>query len=139
MLGPPSCSANVTYVRIDDFTRTIVTWQQPPNTPPITSTTVTFCPNSSPNCGNSVTCTSPCTISGLDPCADYTITITPTNNCGSATGCFWSMVTAKGYTLSVLYCRIPCLYTNVTVYVGVAWSVTVMYLSVNLLLVLMFI
>ena len=55
--GPPSCSAAVTSFRIDNFTRSIVTWQQPPNTPPVTSTTVTYCPTSSPNCGNSVNCT----------------------------------------------------------------------------------
>ena len=101
ILGPPSCSANVTSFRIDDFTRTNVTWQQPPKTPPVTSTTVTYCPTSSPNCGNSMTCTSPCTISGLDPCVDYNVTITPTNNCGSATGCNGSMVSAKGYNLGV--------------------------------------
>ena len=101
ILGPPSCSVNFTYFRIDHFTRSTVTWQQHPNTPPVTSTTVTYCPTSSPNCGNSVTCTSQCTISGLDPCVDYNITLTPTNNCGSATGCTGSMVAAKGYNLGV--------------------------------------
>ena len=49
----------------DDNDAITVTWQQLPNTPPVTSTTVTYCPTSSPNCGNSMNCTSPCTISGL--------------------------------------------------------------------------
>ena len=100
-LGPPSCSANVTSVRIDNFTSTTVTWQQPPNTPPVTFTTVTYCPTSSPNCGESMNCTSPCTISGLDPCLNYSIILTVTNNCGSFTGCTGSMVAAKGYYLGV--------------------------------------
>ena len=117
-LGPPSCSANVTSIRIENFTRTTVTRQQP-NTPPVTSTTVTYCPTSSPNCGNSMTCTSPCTISGLDPCVNYRITITPTNNCGSATGCTGSMVVAKGYNLGVYTVHIIPLYINVTVYAGI--------------------
>ena len=66
-----------------------------------------------------MTCTtSPCTISGLDPCVEYTLSAIPTNNCGSPTGCTGSMVATKGYNQSVLYCIIP-LCTNVNVYVGV--------------------
>ena len=57
--------------------------------------------------------TIPCTISGLDPCVNYNITITPTNNCGSATGCTGSMVAAKGYNLGVyavyFHCMLLCM------------------------------
>ena len=111
ILGSPFCSVNFEHVRSGNFTGTTVTWQQPPNTPPVTSTTVTYCPTSSPNCGNSMNCTSPCTISGLDPCVDYNVTITPTNNCGSATGCTGSMVAAKGYNLSVCAVYFHCILT----------------------------
>ena len=72
-----------------------VTWQHPHNTPPVTSTTVTYCPTSSPNCGSSMTCTSPCTISGLDPGTEYQFTVIPNNNCGSPTGCTGNNATAQ--------------------------------------------
>ena len=55
-----------------------ITWHQLPNTPPVTSTTVTFC-------GNSKTCTSPCSISGLDPGTEYQFTVIPNSKCGSHT------------------------------------------------------
>ena len=72
-----------------------ITWQQPPNPPPVTSTTVNYCPTSSPNCGNSVNCTtSPCTISGLDPGTEYQFTVISHNNCGSPTGCTGNIATA---------------------------------------------
>ena len=58
-----------------------ITRQQPPSTPPVTSTTVTYCSTSSPNCGNSMTCTSPCTINGLDPGTEYQFTVIPNNKC----------------------------------------------------------
>ena len=64
-----------------------VTWLQSNDSHPITSTTVTYCPTSSPNCGNSINCTSPCTIGGLDPGTEYQFTVIPNNNCGSPTGC----------------------------------------------------
>ena len=89
----PSCPSALSSFRSANFTSANVTWQQPLNSPPVTSTTITYCPTSSPNCGNSVTCTSPCTISGLDPCLNYSITVTPSNNCGSATGCTINSVT----------------------------------------------
>ena len=34
-----------------------------------------------------MTCTSPCTISGLDPGTEYQFTVIPNNNCGNATRC----------------------------------------------------
>ena len=64
-----------------------ITWLQPNDTAPVTFTTVTYCPTSSQNCGNSTNCTSPCTISGLDPGTEYQFTVIPNNNCGSPTGC----------------------------------------------------
>ena len=88
-LDVPSCSSDVQASNIlaSNLCSVSLTWQQPPNTPPVTSTTVTYCPTSSPNCGNSVTCTSPCSISGLDNGTEYQFTVIPNNNCGSPTGC----------------------------------------------------
>ena len=40
-------------------------------------------------------CTSPCTISGLDPGTEYQFTVIPNNNCGSPTGCTGNMATAR--------------------------------------------
>ena len=60
-----------------------ITCQPLTNTPPVTSTTVTYCPTSSPNCGNSMNCTSPCITSGLDPGTEYQFTVIPNKNCGS--------------------------------------------------------
>ena len=70
-----------------------LTWQQPPNTPPVTSATVTYCPTSSPNCEDGMNCTSPCTISGLLNDTEYQFTVTPNNNCGSPTGCTGNTMT----------------------------------------------
>ena len=83
----PSCPLSVMAVGKGDNDAITVTWQQPPNTPSVTFTTVTYCPTSSPNCGNIMTCTSPCTISRLDPGTEYQFTVIPNNNCGSPTGC----------------------------------------------------
>jgi uncharacterized protein (DUF1499 family) len=41
--------------RNTDFTAATVTWSQSASLP-VTSTAVTYCPTSSPNCGNSVNC-----------------------------------------------------------------------------------
>ena len=81
-------------VACDNNDAIIVTWQQLPNTPPVTSTTVTYCPTSSSNCGDSRNCTSPCTVSGLDPGTEYQFTVILNNNCGSTTGCTGNTVTA---------------------------------------------
>ena len=84
----PSCPTGVQVKNVDSADCLVsLTWQQPPNTPPVTSTTVIYCPTSSPNCGNSVSCTSPCNISRLDPGTEYHFTVIPNNNCGSPTGC----------------------------------------------------
>jgi hypothetical protein len=47
--GIPSCPTITTSTRNKDFTAATVTWSQPPNSPPVTSTAVTYCPTSSPN------------------------------------------------------------------------------------------
>ena len=91
----PSCPSSVMAVSKGDYDAITVIWQQPPSTPPVTSTTVTYCTTSSPNCGNSMTCTSPCTISGLYPGTEYQFTVIPNNNCGSPTGCTGNRATAE--------------------------------------------
>ena len=40
-------------------------------------------------------CTSPCTISGLDPGTEYQFTVIPNNNCGFPTGCTENSATAQ--------------------------------------------
>ena len=94
---PPSCPTSFSANRDGDFTSTVATYQLA-TPPPVTSTTITYCPTSSPNCGNSMNCTSPCTISGLDPCVEYNLSAIPNNNCGSPTGCTGNsmVVPAKG-------------------------------------------
>jgi hypothetical protein len=92
-VGPPSCPINITGDFTEDCTSATVTWDQPSG-PPVTSTTVVYCPASSLNCGDKVTCTSPCAITGLDPTRDnldqgenYIFQVIPENNCGTTTGC----------------------------------------------------
>ena len=93
---PPPCPTSFSANRDGDFTSATVSYQVD-NPPPGTSTTVTYCPtSSSSNCGSMNCTTSPCTISGLDPCVEYTLTAIPNNNCGNATGCTGnSMVVAS--------------------------------------------
>ena len=100
-IGPPSCP---TTVKVMDSSQNstnpvkcdvMLTWQQPQDPPPVTFTTVTYCPRLSPNCGDSMNCTNPCTISGLNNSADYQFTVFLNNNCGSRTGCTGNMATAK--------------------------------------------
>ena len=64
-----------------------------------------------------MTCSSPCTISGLVYLVNNRITITPTNNCGSATGCTSWEYGGQLKVITRVYGIIP-LYTDVTVYVG---------------------
>ena len=95
--GPPSCATSFSANRDGDFTSATLTYQLA-TPPPVTSATVTYCPTSSTNCGNSMNCpsTGPCTISGLDPCVEYNLSAIPNNNCGSPTGCTGnSMVVAS--------------------------------------------
>ena len=113
--GPPSCPTSFSANRDGDFTSATVTYQLA-TTPPVTSTTVTYCPTSAPNCGNSMTCTtSPCTISGLDPGAEYQFTVIPNNNCGSPTGCTGNNATAQTACECehqfVCVCMCVCTYT----------------------------
>ena len=97
ILDTPSCPTSCTRSRNEDFTTVSVSCQQPPNTPQVTSTTVTYCPTSSSNCGNSLNCTtSPCNISGLNTCEDYQLMVVPNNNCGSPTGCTGNTVMSEG-------------------------------------------
>ena len=93
LVGVPSCPSSVVAVAHEN--NITVTWQQLLNTSPVTSTTVTYCPTSSPNCGNSMTCTSPCNISGLYPGTEYLLTVIPNSNCGSPTGCTGNKATAE--------------------------------------------
>ena len=87
LTGIPSCpTCEVAQLWRDDPTTCTVTWAQP-STVPVTSTTVTYCPTSSPNCGIRVPCTSPCSIGGLDPYMEYLFTVTSNNSCGSSVGC----------------------------------------------------
>ena len=86
LVEPPSCPKNVS-VRNADLDIYVVTWQQS-NSQTVTFTTVIYCPKSSPNCGNSVNCTSTsCSISGLDPGTEYQFTIIPNNECGTPPEC----------------------------------------------------
>ena len=99
----PSCPSNLlVYAGADGVN---VTWQQPSSNPPVTSTTVTYCPTSSPNCGSFITCTSsPCAISGLDSGTEYQFTVISNNYCGSAIGCTENNATAET----------TCEYSNLT-------------------------
>ena len=101
------CPLGVVAVAHDDNDAITVSWEQPPNSPPATSTAITYCPTSSPNCGKSMNCTSPCTFRGLDPDTEYQFTVIPNNNCASHTGCPGSSVTAQTtckYSMTMYMC-----------------------------------
>ena len=87
-VGIPSCAEVMSLQSgTGKFCSANLTWQQPPNTPPVTSTTVTYCRSiPSPNCVN-MTCSSPCTIGGLLNGTRYEVTVMPNNNCGKNVGC----------------------------------------------------
>ena len=92
-LGTPLCPSSVTVYAGADVVN--VTWQQA-TLPQVTFTTVTYCPTLSPDCGNSMNCTtSPCTICGLDPGTEYQFTVIPNNICGVPTGCTGHNTTAE--------------------------------------------
>ena len=74
--------------------KVMLTWQQPSNSPPVTFTTVTYCPPSPQNCED-MNCTSPCTISGLRNDTDYQFTVVANNNCGKNNGSSENMATFK--------------------------------------------
>ena len=116
-LDIPLCASDVqaTNILASNLCSVSLTWQHPPNSPPFTSTTVTYCPTSSPNCGNSMTCTSPCTISGLDNGTEYQFTVIPNNNCGSPTGCTGNMSTVmtRGEQCTCLHRRCPSICTDI--------------------------
>ena len=49
-----------------------------------------------------MTCTSPCTISGLDPGTEYQFVVIPNNNYGSSTGCTGKMTGTFGLHIDVI-------------------------------------
>ena len=51
-----------------------------------------------------MTCTNPCTISGLVPGTEYQFTVIPNNNCGSPTGCNGNSATAATRTGMLMNC-----------------------------------
>ena len=118
-LGTPLCPTSVTVYAGADVVN--VTWQQA-TLPQVTFTTVTYCPTSSPNCGNSVNCTSPCTICGLDPGTEYQFTVIPNNICGVPTGCTGHNATAET-TCEFNWILIVCACTYVRMYVHVCTNV----------------
>ena len=85
---------------------------------------------SSPNCVNSMTCTSPCTISGLDPGTEYQFTVIPNNNCGSPTGCTGNRATAQTACECEhqFVCACVCVYEPTSLYhksyfIAISWVV----------------
>ena len=83
-LGVPPQLMDVN-VQLINVTRVEVAWNEPSSTPTVTFVTVTYCPKSSPNCRENITChpTNPCTIDGLMPNTTYDFSVTPNNNCGA--------------------------------------------------------
>ena len=60
-----------------------------------------------------MTCTSPCSISGLDPGTEYQFTVIPNNNCGSPTGCTGNTATAQTACECDMY-----LYMSICAFIG---------------------
>ena len=91
--GAPLCPS--TMVAHADADIVTVTWQQPPNSPQVLSTMVTYYPSSASNCTSSTDCaTNPCIISELGPSTTYNF-ITQSNNCGFISGCTGKNSTAE--------------------------------------------
>ena len=61
-----------------------------------------------------MTCTSPCTISGLYPDTKYLFTVIPNSNCGSPTACTGNTATVQ--TAGDLKCEYPFLCVCVNTY-----------------------
>jgi hypothetical protein len=125
-VGVPSCPMNVTAAPGDSADAVNITWEHPLNTPPTTHTTVTYCPASLPNCGINVTCTSPCTVSGLLPGTEYNFTVIPTNNCGSAGDCTRNIDTLVTECICPAYSPQQCpVSTSGPASVGIAVAATI--------------
>ena len=97
-------------VSLNDNDGVRVSWEQPPDSPPVTYTTVTYC-NTSQSCEIRTCTSSPCIIEGLGPGTEYHFTVTPSNNHGNAVGCTGNRATA----------RTTCKYNNImhTVYLEI--------------------
>ena len=81
-------------VSLNDNDAVRVSWEQPPNSPSVTYTTVTYC-TAAQSCENRTCTSNPCIIEGLSPGIEYSFTVIPNNNRGSAVGCTGNRATAE--------------------------------------------